>query len=121
MPGFMSAASYVAILSILPDGLRPGEFMISTIFPKDKDKNNVLLLSMVVFDTYRFGPQSIVSFAARFPRLPLAVFFVEVLFSKFAEMYLKSLTGKNKEKQMSVSVHSHVFNSSAICAICNVI
>ena len=53
IPGFMSTTSYVAILSILPDGLRPGEFMISIIFPNKKNKN-VLLLSMVVFDTYRF-------------------------------------------------------------------
>ena len=101
--------------------MRPGEFMISTIFPKDKDQSNVLTISMVVFDTVRFGPQSLHSFVERFPGIPVAVFLSEVILDDLAEMYIKSLRGKNKNKQMSVSCHTFLLCSTVNCAICNTV
>ena len=85
LPGFLSVATNVAILSILPDGLRPGAFMISKVFPTSQDEDKVLMTSMLVFDTIRFGPQSVISFTHRFPNIPIAVLLTEILFDDAAE------------------------------------
>ena len=78
-PGFLSSSSLVAILSILPDGWRPGEFMIRNVYPKKSDSGKILMISDVVFDTRRFGAQSLLSFVQRFPGVPLSVFFTEII------------------------------------------
>ena len=79
IPGFLSTSSLISLLSIIPDGWRPGEFMISNIFPKKEDKGKTLMVSDIVFDTKRFGAQSLLSFTQRFPDYPLAVFFTEII------------------------------------------
>jgi hypothetical protein len=121
IPGFISKSSFVALLSILPDGMRPGEFMISTIFPKDKDSGNYLLMSDVVFDTPRFGPQSVNSFVQRFPDIPLGIFFSECILTDSTDMLIKSRFGKNHKKQMKMASHTEVLNSTSICTVCNTV
>ena len=37
------------------------------------------MVSDIVFDTKRFGAQSLLSFTQRFPDYPLAVFFTEII------------------------------------------
>ena len=125
IPGFLSTSSFISLLSILPDGLRPGEFMIKTVFPKNSDEGKILMISNVVFDTRRFGAHSLLSFVQSFPNIPLAVFFTEIIWDSKAEMYLKTFTGKNKKKQIAVYTHTHVlvkyYVSTTVCTLCNTI
>ena len=94
--------------------------MIRNVFPKQSDSTKILMVSNVVFDTVRFGPQSVLSFVQRFPKIPLAVFFTEVLWDNETQMYTKSNIGKNNEAQVSVSTHTHLLNSTVVCTPCNI-
>ena len=129
-PGFMGKASFISILTCIPDGLRIGDLSAKHVQPKPEDLPFVPKIADIVFVTKTFGPCTIESFKFKFPMLTLHTFFLHNILDKSAYFYFtrdKTKPGKGR----NIAYLCSCFNcscegvkrneSSVNCPYCNIV
>lgn len=128
VPGYVSSAAFSAILTLMPDGLRPGELTAPHVTLQKHDL--VPRISQIVFYTRAFGSCAIHVFRKRYPSLTLFHFFYEIISDPNSFFYFKTCRTKPGHSVIKAFSHTEIcFNelptisntssSSTVCAVCN--